>query len=58
MKQTKQLNEYTEVELKALAFDLIGNMERIQHDLRVINEELAKRNSVASNTPAEAPKKK
>lgn len=53
----KQLKDYTELELKGMAFDCISEIERFQNNLRVINQELAQRKqSVPVIT--ETPKKK
>lgn len=40
----KQLSEMTLIELKALAYDQIQNIEIAQNNLRFINEEIQKRN--------------
>lgn len=39
----KQLSEMTLIELKALAYDQIQNIEIAQNNLRFINEEIQKR---------------
>lgn len=39
----KQLSEMTLIELKALAYDVIGTLERAQQNLRIINAEIEKR---------------
>lgn len=37
------MKEYTTLELKALAYDQIANIEKAQANLKAINEELLKR---------------
>jgi hypothetical protein len=39
----KQLKDFTEVELKALAYDNVAQLEQAQNNLKVINNELARR---------------
>lgn len=39
----KQLSEYTEIELKAIAYDELQKLQFAQTNLRIINEELNKR---------------
>jgi|TARA_R110000868_G_scaffold238378_1_gene492882 hypothetical protein len=43
----KQISEFTEVELKAIAYDELAKLQSAQSNLRAINEELAKRNQQA-----------
>ena len=40
----KELKDYTDVELKALAYDIIAQVQSLQNNLGVINQELANRN--------------
>jgi len=47
----KQITEYTDVELKALAFEQIQQMELAQNKLKAINQELA--NRAKRETPRE-----
>lgn len=42
--ENKQLTEMTLIELKALAYDQIQNIEIAQNNLRFINQEIQKRN--------------
>lgn len=50
----KQLKDYTDVELKALAYDVIANIERQQENLKIINQELASRKQPGvTETPEE-----
>lgn len=50
----KTIKEYTIIELKALAYDNIAQMEALQANIRLIHEEIASR---ASKEPLpEAPK--
>lgn len=39
----KQLSDFTVVELKALAYDQMAQLELCQNNLRVINQELSRR---------------
>jgi hypothetical protein len=39
----KQLSEMSVIELKAVAYDLIANLEMIRNNLNAINQELFKR---------------
>lgn len=39
----KQLSDFTVVELKALAYDQMAQLELAQNNLRVINQELSRR---------------
>lgn len=39
----KQLSEMTLIELKALAYDQIGVLERSQQNLKIINAEIERR---------------
>lgn len=41
----KGLKDYTETELKALAYDNFATVESSQNNLKLINEELARRQS-------------
>lgn len=42
--KNRQLSELTLIELKALAYDQIQNIEIAQNNLRFINQEIEKRN--------------
>lgn len=48
----KQLSEYTDVELKAIAYDELQKAQIAQNNLRIINEELTRRNQ--ANTPQQS----
>jgi len=50
----KQLSEMSVIELKALAYDLIANLEMLRNNLAAVNQELAKRQQEA-NQPATPP---
>jgi len=39
----KQLSDFTVVELKAIAYDLISQLEITQNNLKIIHQELTKR---------------
>ena len=43
MTEQKPITEMTLTELKAMAYDQIGLLERCQHNLQIINAEIAKR---------------
>lgn len=45
----KQLNEMSDVELKALAYDVVVELERAQKNLQVINQEFARRQQQSAN---------
>ena len=45
----KQLSDLTTVELKALAYDQMAQIEFAQNNLRAINQELSKRLNASSN---------
>lgn len=49
----KQLSDLTVVELKALAYDQMAQLEIIQNNLRVLNQELSRRlnTSVTGGSP-------
>jgi len=47
----KKLSEYSIIELKAMAYDQLAQIEFCQNTLKVINEELIKR----SNNPQSVP---
>lgn len=49
----KQLKEMSVVELKALAYEQLVQMEQTQNNLKVINQEIGSR---ATGTMTEAPK--
>lgn len=42
----KQINDFTVEELKAMGFDLVKQFEVVQNNLKIINEELARREKV------------
>ena len=46
----KKLEEYSEVELKALAFEQLETIEMAQNNLKIINQERTKRNSLKAET--------
>ncbi len=46
----KQITEYSEIELKAMAYDQMATIERAQANFKIINEELTKR-TVATPAP-------
>ena len=52
----KTLDSLTEIELKALAYDTIAQLQSLQQNLQAINQELAKRaqNSQAPKLTPEA----
>ena len=54
----KSIEQFTEVELKALAYDHLAAIERSQMTIKMINEELAKRAQVVPQKATEEPKKK
>jgi hypothetical protein len=39
----KQLSEYTDIELKAIAYDELQKLQIAQNNIKIINDELAKR---------------
>lgn len=47
----KQLQDLTVVELKAIAYDQMAQMELLQNNLRVINQELSRRLNVGPPAP-------
>lgn len=47
----KQLQDLTVVELKAIAYDQMAQMELLQNNLRVINQELARRLNTSPPQP-------
>lgn len=46
----KDIKDYTEVELKALAYDELAKIEMAQLNLRAINTEIAKRQPTSEPT--------
>jgi uncharacterized coiled-coil protein SlyX len=46
-----QISEYTITELKAIAYDQLAILEQTQNNIRVINQELAKRQPQATQNP-------
>lgn len=46
----KEIKDYTDTELKALAFDNLSQMEQCQVNIKVINEELKKRKEITPET--------
>jgi len=42
----KKLEEMTDVELKALAYDIWQHMQNSQNDLNIINQELVRRKNM------------
>jgi len=52
----KQLHEYTETELKAIAFDSMVLIEQNQNNVKIVNQELARR--AEQPKQPETPKKK
>jgi hypothetical protein len=46
--QALNITTFTSEQLKALAYDVIVEMERVQNNLRLINQELAKRQEAQS----------
>lgn len=50
----KKITDYTDTELKALAFDCMVSIEQQQNNIKVINQELTRR----AEQPKEEPKKK
>ncbi len=49
----KTVKDFSVVELKALAFDFISEMERLQANLRAVNQEIAERNKPVAESPKE-----
>lgn len=49
----KQITDLTEIELKALAYDELNKLQLAQNNLRVLNEELFKRQQ--AQQPQQAP---
>jgi hypothetical protein len=47
----KQLSEYTDTELKAIAYDELQKLQIAQNNIRVINEELSKRAQASDKKP-------
>lgn len=47
----KTIEQYTEIELKALVYDHMAQIEKSQQIIKIINEELAKR--AQAEKPAE-----
>jgi|APGre2960657373_1045057.scaffolds.fasta_scaffold373920_2 hypothetical protein len=45
-----QINQLSDIQLKAIAYDELGKIEQAQANLRVINTELANRAKAASQT--------
>jgi len=47
----KNIQELSEIELKALAYDALANIEFYQGNLRALNGELARRKAMQENDP-------
>jgi hypothetical protein len=54
----KELEDYSEVELKALVYDEMGKIEIAQGNIKIINSELQRRASLPKEAPKEEVKKK
>ena len=52
------MDKYTNEQLKAIAYDNLVAIERMQLEIKMINEELTKRAKEASVPTEEKPKKK
>lgn len=50
----KTIKDFTDIELKSFAYDALATIEKLQNDLKAINQELAER----ANAPKETPKEK
>lgn len=48
----KTIKDFTDIELKSFAYDALATIEKLQNDLKAINQELAER----ANAPKETPK--
>jgi hypothetical protein len=46
------ITKKTDIELKALAFDMLKSLEGLQNNIRIINQELAKREVPKADEPA------
>lgn len=49
----KQLKDFTDIELKAMAYDHIAQLQVLQNNLNAINQELARRLQPAQPQPAQ-----
>jgi hypothetical protein len=49
----KKLSEYTDIELKAIAYDELQKLQSAQNNLRIINEELVRRTQTTTTNPTE-----
>jgi D-mannonate dehydratase len=50
----KQLKDLTDIEIKALCYDLLAQQQNIQQNLTILNQELAKRAQQSQRTPQSA----
>ena len=48
-----QINQLSDIQLKALAYDELGKIEQAQGNLRVINTELSNRAKAAQQGPVD-----
>ncbi len=46
----KKIEEFTIVELKALAYDILAQSENLQNNLKIVNSEIAKRSQAQVET--------
>ena len=53
----KELKDYTDIELKALVYDNVAQIEKAQVNMKVINQELANRTQISQVKPPETEKK-
>jgi hypothetical protein len=49
----KQLSDLTVVELKAIAYDQMAQIELAQNNLRVVNQELSRRSNINSQNTSQ-----
>lgn len=49
----KTIEQYTEIELKAMVYDHMASIERSQQIIKLINDELAKRAQKEAEKPVE-----
>lgn len=50
----KNVEDFTNVELKAIGFDLVKDIEKLHNNLKVVNDELEKRLNTPKNISPEA----
>lgn len=53
MQNTIDITKFTLEQLKAMAYDLIGQLENIQKNLQVLNNEIAKKSQEIKETKPE-----